>query len=122
MHYHDLSTQVTQFQPSADKPDRLLTELHEAQLALAIAEHHITLWRAKFATMSKVQCRPRISCVAHQALHEAGRTIDHIAELLKIQAHGTRATQQGNSVPIYTEASPADARGEPARQSSPEFA
>jgi hypothetical protein len=114
MHYPDLSTPVTQFPPSADKPDRLLTELHEAQLALTMAEHHVRLWRAKLATMGKVQYRPRVSYVAHQALHEAGRAIDDIAELLKIQAHGTRATQQGNSTHVYTPASPADARGEPA--------
>lgn len=122
MHYPDLSTQITQFLPSAGKPDKLLTELHEAQLALAIAEHHIRRWRAQFATMGKFQFRPCFSCEAHRALHEAGRAIDDIAELLKIQAHGTRATQQGDSVPIYTEASRADARSEPARQPSPEFA
>lgn len=102
MHYPDPPAQVTQLHPSVDKPDRLLTELHEAQLALAIAEHHIRRWRAKFATMSKAQFRPRLSCIALEALAEAGGAIDHIAELLKIQAHGTRATQQGNSVPIYT--------------------
>jgi hypothetical protein len=49
MHYPDLSTQVTQLLPSVGKPDKLLTELHEAQLALAIAVHHIRLWRAQFA-------------------------------------------------------------------------
>jgi hypothetical protein len=40
----------------------------------------------------------------------------------QVQAPGTRATQQDNSAPIYTEASPADARGEPARHPSAEFA
>ncbi len=116
MHYPDPATPVTQFPLPADQSDRLLTELHEAQLALAIAEYHIRLWHAKFATMSKVQFRPRLSNVAHQALHETCGAIDHIAELLKIQAHGTRATQQGNSAHIYTQASPADARGKPAAE------
>lgn len=96
MDYPDLPAQVIQFQPSSHTPDRLLTELHEAQRALATAEHHIRSWRAQIAATENVYIRPRVSCVAHQALHEAGRAIDDIAALLKIQAHGTRATQQGN--------------------------
>ncbi|MFY9806274.1 MAG: hypothetical protein WCC38_14565 [Pseudonocardiaceae bacterium] len=116
------AAQVIQFQPSSHRPDQLLIELHEAQRALAIAEYHIRSWRAQFAATEEIHIRPRVSCVAHQALHEAGRAIDDIAALLKIQAHGTRATRQGNSAQIYLGASPADAHGEPTRQPSVEFA
>lgn len=67
------------FPSSADKPDELLAELHEAQIALAIAEHHIRLWRTNSVTGNR-PFRQHHSCVAHEALYETGKTIDRVAE------------------------------------------
>lgn len=102
------------FPPSPDQPDRLLTELHEAQVALTIAEYHIRSWRA-----DPTPGHPPLSLsyLAHEALHEAGQLVDRIAEMLKIQACGTRATQQDRSGEIFTAVTPANAdRGAPAGQ------
>ncbi len=81
------------FPSSTDKPDELLAELHEAQIALAIAEHHIRLWRTNSVTGNR-PFRQHHSCVAHEALYESGKTIDRVAEMLKIQVNSTQPACQ----------------------------
>ena len=97
------------FPSSADKPDGLLADLYEAQITLVIAEHHIRLWRENSAPGNRLFCQ-RNSCVAHEALHEAGKTIERVAETLKIQVNSTLATQQRNSAHVYTESIPEERR------------
>ncbi len=103
------------FRPSADQPDGLLAELHEVQAALVIAEYHIRLWRANSAT-GNMPFRAYRAYAAHEAVHEAGRVIDRIAEMLRIEATGTLTTPYlDHFTHIHAEASPTDAaRCEPA--------
>jgi hypothetical protein len=47
----------------------------------------------------------RYSYAAHEALHEAGKTIDRIAETLRLETLRTLTTQHlSHSAQIYTEA------------------
>lgn len=102
------------FPPSEDQPDGLLAELHEVQAALAVAEYHIRLWRSNTATGNR-QFRAYRAYAAHEALDEAGRVIDCIAETLLIDAAGTLTPHLGHPAQIVTEVSPTDAaRREPA--------
>lgn len=57
------------------QPDQLLSELHEAQNALAIVEHYV------------------YSSVAHESLHEARNIIDRVIEMLRIEVAGPIADQ-----------------------------
>lgn len=75
------------FRPSADQADGLFAELHEAQAALAVAEYHISLLRANSAT-GNMPFRAYRAYAAQEAAHEAGRVIDRVAEMLRIEAAG----------------------------------
>lgn len=95
------------FPPLEDQPDELLAELHQAQVALRTAEYHLRLWRANSATGN---IRAYRAYAAHEALDEAGRVIDCIAETLLIEAAGTLTTPYlGHPAQIRTEVSPTDA-------------
>ena len=103
------------FRPSAVQPDELLVELHEVPAALEIAEYHIRLWHAN-SVPGNMPFRAYRAYAAHEALDEAGRVIDCLAETLRIEAVGTLTTPTtGPFRQIYAEASPTDAaRCEPA--------
>lgn len=76
------------FQPATDQPDGLLAELHQAQVALGIAEYHLRLWLANSAT-GNMPFRAYRAYAAHEAVHEAGGIVGRIAEMLRIEAVGT---------------------------------
>jgi hypothetical protein len=80
------------------QPDRLLSELHEAQTALAIVEYHVNCWLAYPFTGNAPPSRHH-SYAAHEALHEAREIIDRVIEELRIQVAGT---------PFDTEEKPSD--------------
>jgi len=103
------------FRPSTVQPDELLAELHEVQAALEIAEYHIRLWRANSVT-GNIPFRAYRAYAAHEALDEAGRAIDCLAESLRIEAAGTLTTPHlDHCAQLHAEASPTDAaRCEPA--------
>jgi hypothetical protein len=92
--------------PSPAQPDRLVIELQEARAALAVAGYHIKAWRADPTPEHPPLSLPYL---AHEALHQAGQLIDRIAEMLTIQAWGTRATQQSHSAQPLTTAPPTGA-------------
>jgi hypothetical protein len=69
------------------QPDRLLAELHEAQTALAIAEHYVSFWRA-YPSTEETPSSEYHSYAAHEALHEARDIIDCVVEELRIQVAG----------------------------------
>jgi hypothetical protein len=105
MDYLDLPSSPS-VQPAANQPDRLLAELYQAQVALGIAEYHLRLWRANSAT-GNMPFRAYRAYAAHEAVHEAGGIIDHIAEMLRIEAAGTLTTPRINhSSQVHAETSP----------------
>lgn len=69
------------------QPDRLLAELHEAQTALALAEHYVSVWRA-YPPTNETPSSEYHSYVAHEALHKARDIIDSVIEELRIQVAG----------------------------------
>jgi hypothetical protein len=69
------------------QPDRLLAELHEAQTALAIAEHYVSFWRA-YPSTEEMPSSEYHSYAAHEALREARHIIDSVIEELRIQVTG----------------------------------
>jgi hypothetical protein len=76
--------------PWTEEPDALLAELCETQIALGIAECHIRLWRRLWHASSEGHAASRVpSYVAHEALSEAGRAIDRIAEMLRREIAAT---------------------------------
>ena len=70
------------------QPDRLLSELYQAQTALAIVEYHFSCWRAYPFTGNAPPFRHH-SYAAHEALHETREIIDRVIEELRIQVAGT---------------------------------
>ncbi|HET9118176.1 MAG TPA: hypothetical protein VFN75_08920, partial [Pseudonocardiaceae bacterium] len=83
--------------PMTEEPNKLLAKLDETRIALEVAERHIRLSRSN----SKRHAASHMpSYLAHEALSEAGKAIDCIAELLRreIAATSTRTTPD-HSVP-----------------------
>lgn len=70
-----------------------------------IAEYNIRLWRANSVTGNAYGVY-----AAHEALDEAGRVIDRIAEMLRIEEDGTLTTPHlDHSAQVNAEVSPTDA-------------
>jgi hypothetical protein len=77
--------------PMTEQPDGLLAEVAETRIAPRVVERHIRLWRVT----SQSHAASRVpSSLAHEALSEAGRAIDRIAEMLRreIKATSTQTT------------------------------
>lgn len=81
MDYRDC---VPRFPLLPGQPDRLLAELHEAHIALAIVEHYVSCWQARPSTQKPPPSRHH-PYAAHEALHEARNIIDRVIEQLRIQ-------------------------------------
>jgi hypothetical protein len=75
-------------------PQQLLDEVHDAQAALAVAEHHISFRPQKISP-----CSTYHFYATHEALHEARKTVDRVIELLRAEA---RSLQRGDAEPEPT--------------------
>jgi transcriptional regulator GlxA family with amidase domain len=62
-------------------PEQLVDEVHDAQAALAVAEHYISSSSQKTTSYAMHQFY-----ATHEALHEARKTIDRVIEMLRAEA------------------------------------
>jgi hypothetical protein len=69
------------------QPDELLSELHEAQNALAIVDRYFNLW-STYPSTKETPSSGHHSYVAHEALHEARNIIERVVEVLRIEVAG----------------------------------
>jgi hypothetical protein len=81
--------------PFSLPPKQCLDEVHDAQAALAVAEHYISFCPQTISPSSTYHFY-----ATHEALHEARRAIDRVIELLR--AETGRSLQRSDAEPEAT--------------------
>jgi 2-phospho-L-lactate transferase/gluconeogenesis factor (CofD/UPF0052 family) len=77
-------------------PKQLLDEVHDAQAALAVAEHYIS-----FCPQIISHCSTSHFYATHEALHEARKTVDRVIELLRAEAARSLRRSDTESGPTH---------------------
>lgn len=78
------------FPLSLDQADALVAELNQAHITLAMAAQYIIVWRRASAHGGNLISAYH-SYAAHEALHEARKIVDRVAELLRNEVAAVHA-------------------------------
>jgi hypothetical protein len=65
-------------------PQQLVDEVHDAQVALAVAARYLSSGSQKMTPYATYH-----SCATHEALHEARKAIDRVIEMLRAEVAGS---------------------------------
>jgi hypothetical protein len=84
------------FTHSSLLPEQLVDEVHDAQAALAVAEHYISSCPQKIAPYATHHF-----FATHEALHEARKTIDSVIETLRAEAAASLQRDNGKREPTH---------------------